>query len=176
MAHPDEVDTLREHLVRYRAVSLQALDLVPEDRLGWRLADGLRTIAEIYLHLGQVESFYVTGLFTGRWDHGVFAAPAVALTRPFLRQELARWRDATLRELGALDAARLVTTPAVPGIPVAWPLRSWLWYLVEHEVHHKAQVGLYLFQLGIEAPFFAYPLPPGVRPDKRPPRPPRGAP
>ncbi len=44
---------------------------------------------------------------------------------------------------------------------------------LEHEVHHKAQIGLYLFHLGIEAPFFAYPLPPGVRPDKRPPQPPQ---
>lgn len=44
---------------------------------------------------------------------------------------------------------------------------------LEHEVHQKAQIGLYLFHLGIEAPFFAYPLPPGVRPDKRPPQPPQ---
>ena len=46
---------------------------------------------------------------------------------------------------------------------------------VEHEVHHKAQLSLYLFQMGIEAPFFAYPLPAGVRPDERPPVPHTGA-
>jgi uncharacterized damage-inducible protein DinB len=168
MTHPHEIDTLREHLERYRAVSLHALDLVPEDKVGWRLAEGLRTIGEIYLHLGQVESFYINGLCGGRWDYGVFNLPAAAQTTSSLRDELARWREATVRELCTLDPARLVTTQTVPGVPVSWPLRSWLWYLVEHEVHHKAQIGLYLFQLGIEAPFFAYPLPPGIRPDKRP--------
>lgn len=174
MTHPGEIDTLCEHLERYRAVSLQALDLVPEDKLGWQPAEGQRAIGEILLHLGQVESFYVAGLFAGRWDYAVLTTPAATLTKSVLRHELARRREATVRELRSMDAARLVTIPAVPGIPVSWPLRSWLWYLVEHEVHHKAQVGLYLFQLGIEAPFFAFPLPPGVRPDKRSPQSPGG--
>ncbi len=157
MTYPSEVDTLREHLERNRAVSLQALDLVLEDKLGWRLADGLRTIKEIYLHLAQVEAFYITGLFSGRWDLGVFTPPAATLTKSVLRDELARWREAIHQALRALDPARLVTTPAVPGIPVSWPLRSWLGYLVEHEVHHKAQIGLYLVPFGDRGAVFRLP-------------------
>src|SRR5436309_273346 len=134
-----EIDTVCEHLERYRAVSLQALDLVPDDKLGWRLADGLRTIGEVYLHLAQVEAFYVAGLFTGQWDYAGFSQPAAVLTKSFLRQELAQVRASTVKGIRFLDAAQLVTTPVVPRIPVSWPLRSWLWYLVEHEVHHKAQ-------------------------------------
>jgi uncharacterized damage-inducible protein DinB len=168
MNHPSEIDTVCEHLERYRAVSLLALDLVPDDKLGWRLADGLRTIGELYFHLGQVESFYIAGLITGQWNFETLAPTSAVLTKPFLHQELKHVRESTLTGIRSVDAALLLTTPTVGGIPVSWPLRSWLWYIVEHEVHHKAQIGLYLFRLGIEAPFFAFPLPSGVRPDKRP--------
>jgi hypothetical protein len=39
--------------------------------------------------------------------------------------------------------------------------------LIAHEVHHKAQLSHYLYQQGIQAPFFAVALPPGLRPDNR---------
>jgi uncharacterized damage-inducible protein DinB len=168
MERPDELESLISHLERYRAVTLQTLDLVPDDKLEWRLQQGLRSIGELFFHMGQVEAFYVAGLFENRWDHAVFAPPPAPLTRASLREALAATRHRTLTALRALQAADLSAPACVPGIPVQWPLRSWLWYLVEHEIHHKAQLGLYLWRLGIEGPFFAFPMPPGVRPDKRP--------
>ena len=42
-----------------------------------------------------------------------------------------------------------------------------LWYVVEHEVHHKGQLALYLREIGVVPPFFALAFPPGVRPDIR---------
>jgi uncharacterized damage-inducible protein DinB len=168
MERPGELESLISHLERYRAVTLQTLDLVPDDKLEWCLEQGLRNVAELFLHVGQVEAFYVTGLFENRWDYAVFAPPSVPLTRASLREALAATRLRTNTALGAVQAADMSAPVSVPGIPVQWPLRSWLWYLVEHEIHHKAQLGLYLWLLGIEAPFFAFPLPPGVRPDKRP--------
>ena len=43
--------------------------------------------------------------------------------------------------------------------------RWWLWLLVEHEVHHKAQIALYLRQMGKTPPYFAAALEGGTRPD-----------
>lgn len=54
---------------------------------------------------------------------------------------------------------------AVPGAPMPMTLRSWLWFMVEHEIHHKAQLSIYLRQMGHIAPFYAMPLPLGDRPD-----------
>ena len=44
-------------------------------------------------------------------------------------------------------------------------LRSGLWFILEHELHHKGQIWLYLRLMGITPPFYAMPLPPGERPD-----------
>jgi len=70
MATPtDEVSILREHLERYRGVTLQTVDLVPDDKLGWRPAEQSMSFAEQVLHIARVEEFYASGIF-GKWDLG----------------------------------------------------------------------------------------------------------
>ena len=167
-AKTDELSVLREHLERMRAVTLQTLDLVPDDLLGWKPMEGLRSFAETFLHIAQTEDFYVRGLFQQGWDMARFARPQGEITREMLLSKMAEVRARTLEDLDRLAAAALDAPITVPGIPVPWPLRGWLWYLVEHEMHHKAQLALYLRHIGVVPPFFAAPLPKGVRPDVRP--------
>jgi uncharacterized damage-inducible protein DinB len=64
----------------------------------------------------------------------------------------------------APDAVDEVVT--VAGIPLAWTRCSWLWFVLKHEIHHKAQLAYFLRMLGFEPPFFALALPPGVRRDR----------
>lgn len=172
-----EIATAREHLTRFRAVTLQSLDRTPPDKLTWSPSPGLLTFAEQYRHLAGVERLYVRGLSGAGWHAGA-DAPDGPATTDRLRADLAGARAATDAWLDALAPPALDEVAVVPWLPVRWTLRSWLWYLVEHEVHHKGQIAQYLHMCGVEAPFFAFVLPPGVRPDKRPPAaPPRdGAP
>jgi uncharacterized damage-inducible protein DinB len=92
-----------------------------------------------------------------------------------LRAALLDARTATMAWAHTLWPEALDDMVVVPSLPVHWTMSSWLWYLVEHELHHKAQISLYLHLCGIEAPFFAFALPPGARPDKRPFVPPAGS-
>lgn len=161
----DERGVLREHFERFRGVTLQTLDLVPADKLAWRPSQEQFSIARHFLHIAQTEDFYLHGFFGNDWNTDRFAAPQEDLSRADLRQRLDETHAFTLKCLEGLDALRLGEFVRVPGIPVAWSLRSWLWYVLEHEVHHKAQLALYLRQIGIVPPFFAFVLPPGVRPD-----------
>ncbi|HET9251006.1 MAG TPA: DinB family protein, partial [Candidatus Eisenbacteria bacterium] len=148
-------------------VTLQTLEWVPEERLSWSPKEGLRNFAENFLHLARVEEYYARGLLTGQWDMERYFLRPAALTRETLRQVLNETRAATLTGLESMDPARLDEKVTVPDVPVDWTLRSWLWYLVEHEVHHKAQLALYLREIGVVPPFFALAFPPGIRPDIR---------
>jgi uncharacterized damage-inducible protein DinB len=120
-----------------------------------------------YAHLASVERRYVDGLSGRGWraEGNVLEGPA---DPNVLRKALLDARTATMAWLDTLWPEALDDIVVVPSLPVKWTMRSWLWYLVEHELHHKAQISLYLHLCGIEAPFFAFALPPGVRPDKRP--------
>jgi uncharacterized damage-inducible protein DinB len=162
-----ELMDLREHLKRFRDVTLQALDFTPDDKLNWSPGEGLRSFAEQFLHIAQVEDFYSHGFFTGNYDFNRLKLPDEPLTRDSLRKRLSDAQAFTDENLASLDTAKLDEVMQVPNIPVPWNLRSWLWYLVEHEVHHKAQLAIYLRQIGITPPFFAFVFPRGVRPDIR---------
>ncbi|HET9252732.1 MAG TPA: DinB family protein, partial [Candidatus Eisenbacteria bacterium] len=61
MASTKEVVDLREHLERFRGVTLQTLEWVPEERLSWSPKEGLRNFAENFLHLARVEEYYARG-------------------------------------------------------------------------------------------------------------------
>lgn len=167
MTATDEINVLREHLDRYRGVTVQTLDMVPEEKLIWYPAIAQFSFGQHFLHIAQVEEFYSHGLFDGDWDSKRLDEPGGRPTREQLRERLQAARQFTLDKLARLEPARLDAAVSVPNVPVQWPLRSWLWYLVEHEIHHKAQLAVYLRQIGLTPPFFAFVLPPGVRPDIR---------
>ncbi|HSS20406.1 MAG TPA: DinB family protein [Pyrinomonadaceae bacterium] len=162
-----EADVIIEHLIRFRGVTLQMLEMVPEEKLDWRPDSSVRSFAEVFLHLAQVEEFYTGGIFNGSWSFESMQMPGHQLTKDFLKPRLKASRTSTQANLDQVDSARLDAIVAVPHIPTKWSIKSWLWYLVEHEVHHKAQLALYFRLIDLVPPFFAFVLPPGVRPDVR---------
>lgn len=164
---PEELAAICEHLNRFRAVTLQSLERTPADRLAWSPSPDLMTFAGQFAHLACIERLYVRGMRGDGWQPEVNVRH-VDQSIGQLRSELLEVRKITNTWIETLLPAALDEMVHVPWLPVKWSLRSWLWYLVEHELHHKAQLALYLNLCGVEAPFFAFPLPPSVRPDKRP--------
>ena len=160
-----ELEDFREHLERFRAVTLQVLEIVSDEELPWRPDPGSYSCGQQLLHIVQAEDFYVRGLFQGDWDTDRLRLPKEVGSRADLGARFREVRQRTLASLGALDPAELGRTWEVPGAPWPMSLRSWLWFLVEHEIHHKAQLSVYLRQMGHVAPFYAMPLPVGERPD-----------
>ena len=160
-----EIADLREHLERFRGVTLQTLEWVPEEKLSWGPKEGVRSFADQFLHIARVEEYHARGLLGGDWNMERYFSRLPVITRESLRGVLNETRTRTLADLDALDPSRLDEPATVPDVPVHWTLRAWLWYLVEHEVHHKAQLALYLREIGVVPPFFALAFPPGVRPD-----------
>jgi uncharacterized damage-inducible protein DinB len=136
-----ELSNLREHLDRYRAVTLQTIDAAPDDAaLDWRPTPDAFTLGQQLVHVAQTEDYYTRGLFAGEW-----------------RPELLR--------LDAMPASELDAGRDAPHAPPGLTMRWWLWFLLEHEIHHKAQAAVYLRQMGLVAPFYALPMPLGERPD-----------
>jgi uncharacterized damage-inducible protein DinB len=160
-----EMDVLREHLERYRAVTLQFLDVVPTDRLHWRPDDDSFTVGEHLQHIAQTEDYYGGGLFRDAWDVSLIRLTEDAHSGNRLRAYFADVRRRTMEALERLTDGDLAQLTDVPHAPDRFPLRWWLWFILEHEIHHKAQLGVYLKQMGLVAPFYAMPLPVGARPD-----------
>lgn len=162
-----ELEVLLENWDRFRAVTLQFLDLLKDDELDWRPEPDAFSCGQQLLHIAQTEAYCIQGLFGGEWDKGVLKFPETIPSVAEIRRYFSEVREAARPHLDSLTEEDLSTLTAGPGGGAQYPLRWWLWFVLEHEIHHKAQLAVYLRQMGQVAPFFANPLPLGERPDIR---------
>lgn len=153
-----ELDDLRDHLDRYRAVTLQCLDLLTDGDLTWRPGPGHYTLGQQFLHIAQAEDMLIRAQLYGDLDHERGRFPKGGLRVAELRALLNEARSRTCAALSELDDTRLAEPADLMGDQGARTRRWSLWLLVEHEVHHKAQVAVYLRQMGRTPPYFAAPL------------------
>lgn len=157
----DELNDYWEHFERYRAVTLQMLDQVEEPDLDWRPRPEMMTLGQQFVHMVQAEDLMIRGLFDNDWDLNRCRLPKHVRDIDELRASFEDARARTREKLEALDAHGLFQTVGEPPSTKA----SRLWSLLEHEVHHAAQISLYLRLLGKVPPYFGEPLEPGSRPD-----------
>ncbi len=160
-----ELEVLLENWDRFRSVTLQFLDVLKDDDLNWRPEPDAFSCGQQLLHIAQTEAYCFRGLFGGEWDKGVLKFPGAIPSVGELRRYFAEVRGTTSQRLESLTDADLATLHSGPNASAHYPLRWWLWFVLEHEIHHKAQLAVYLRQMGKVAPFFANPLPLGERPD-----------
>ena len=140
--------------------------MLSENELSWRPRPDAFTCAQHLLHILQGEDFYARGLFDGDWDMERLRFPKPMPDKSQLRALFHSVRSGTLAHLAALDDGALERRVAPAHAPTyEMSLRSWLWFVLEHEIHHKAIVAEYLRQRGRVPPYFAIVLPAGERPD-----------
>jgi len=161
----NELDDLVEHLQRYRATTLQVFELVDDDELGWRPSADQYSLGQQLLHIAQAEDRFVQGLFEDDWSYERVRFPPALPDRDELKEYFAEVRAKTLEKLDSLEPAELGRIPDIPEAPMELSLRSWLWFILEHELHHRGQIWAYLRQMGHTPPFYAMPMPLGQRPD-----------
>lgn len=162
---PNELDDLREHLDRYRAVTLQYFDILSESELAWRPRADAFSCGQQLLHILHSEDFFVHGLSKNEWDLDRLRFPQPFPSKTVLRQMFEDVRRATGVYLSSLSLDALNEIRRHGHAPVDATVRTWLWFILEHEIHHKAQLAEYLRAMGHVPPYFGMPLPPGVRPD-----------
>ena len=163
---PTEIEDLTEHFERCRAVTLEHLERLSDDQPAWRPRPDAFSCGQQFVHLIQTEDFYMRGLFEGDWVVERLRFPQALPGKSELKEQFQAARTYTRSRFVTLTIEQLSTiVPPIMGSPIHWSLRSWLWYVLEHEMHHKAQLGEYLRQLLITPPFFAMVFPDGQRPD-----------
>jgi uncharacterized damage-inducible protein DinB len=160
-----ELDDLREHLSRYRAVTLQHFDILSDDDLAWRPRGQAFSCGQQLFHIISTEDFFVRGIFDGEWDLELLRFPKPMPPKALLRQHFGEVRARTDAHLTYMRASTLDETRRHGFAPIDASIRGWLWFILEHEIHHKAQLSEYLRTMGHLPPYFAMVLPLGERPD-----------
>jgi uncharacterized damage-inducible protein DinB len=144
------VESYSNYLESIRRRTLNYVRAVPADKMEWSPKAGEFTCGEIIRHIGATEKMYVNVFANGVWhydehDH----EQAGSLDEVIADLELIHVE--ALKTLRAVsDSELLQPRPTVEGGPIkAWRL---LMMLVEHEVHHRSQLAVYLALMGVQPP------------------------
>lgn len=123
---------------------------LPADRIDWSPKEGEWTCGEIVRHLAAAEKMFIGVAVEGRWGYsGHDESLAGSLDEAVAHLEHCH-SEAMAALRGLSDADLYQPRPTLNGPPAkAWRL---LMAMVEHEVHHRSQLAVYLALMGVEPP------------------------
>jgi uncharacterized damage-inducible protein DinB len=149
-----EVSTIEPFLHYFRAVrerTMRVARLIPPDKIEWTYAPGKFTLGDILRHLAVAERYM--------WAENVQCQPSRYTTHG---KELAEGYEQVIAFMEKLhtesmDIFRRLTDEDLQRkckTPDNAPITTWKWLrlMVEHEIHHRGQVYLYLAMLGVRTP------------------------
>ena len=136
---------------KVRQRTLKVIACIPPEKYDWRYAEGKFSFADIIRHLAAIERYMYAEnaqLKPSRYPgHGPQLTDGSENVLAFFNR-MHQESVAIFSRLSADDLQKKCVTPG--GVPITvW---KWLRAMVEHEVHHRAQIYVYLGLLGIATP------------------------
>ena len=140
-----------DYLDKVRQRTMRVVRCIPPERLEWTYREGKFTFGDLARHIATIERYMFAETIAGR--------PSAY---PGCGKELADGHENVLRfmeklhgesvgifsKLSEADLQRKCTTPEGASITV-W---KWLRAMVEHEIHHRGQIYLYLALIEVPSP------------------------
>ena len=145
------IEPFLEYFEKIRERTLRVARCIPQDRIDWTCAEGKFTFGDLLRHLASIER----QMFAENAQHhpSRYAGHGSEVAKSY--DEIFAYVDrmhqesvAIFSKLTPADLESRCMTPGGASIPV-W---KWLRSMVEHEIHHRGQIYMYLGILGIETP------------------------
>jgi len=134
-----------------RARTMRVVEAVPAEKLEWRHSDGVFSPGDLARHIAATERYTFAENVLARPSRYQGCGPDLADGRDHIIAFMERMHHETIAILEALEPADLERRIASPqGAPItAWKL---LRAMIEHEVHHRGEMYVYLAFLGVPRP------------------------
>jgi uncharacterized damage-inducible protein DinB len=149
-----EITNPQEFLDYYEKVrqrTLKVIACIPPDKFDWRYVEDKFSFADIIRHLAAIERYMWAEnaqLRPSRYaGHGKELADGSENVLAYFNR-LHQESMVIFGQLSTEDLQKKCVTPGGASITV-W---KWLRAMVEHEVHHRSQIYVYLGMLGIKTP------------------------
>lgn len=140
-----------DYFERIRQRTLRVIACIPTEYTEWTYKEGKFTFGDIIRHLATIERYMYAENAQGKPSsypgHGRELADGYDNVVQLL-QTLHRESIAIFSALSDDDLRKKCTTPGGAHLTVS----KWLRAMVEHEIHHRGQLYLYLSMLGISTP------------------------
>ena len=149
-----QIGDIQQFLAYYgkiKARTRRLFPFIPQEKIEWTYQEGKFTIGDIIRHLGAIERYMYAENAQGRLSRYKGCGPELAKGYPEASayyEQMHEESKAIITQLSPRDLRHKVQTPA--GIEIT--LWKWLRAMLEHEIHHRGQLYMYLAILGIQTP------------------------
>ena len=124
---------------------------IPRDRLDWRPADGMLTLGQMARHAWRSEEGNRNIALQNNWSYyetripkGLLAVLGEVKSLDAELQEIRRVHQDTLRAVRSFPLDRWEEIRENVQFHTRRPVGVMLFRIIEHQIHHRAQVGTYL--------------------------------
>ncbi len=146
-----DVNSFLKYYSRVKGRTRRLFDYIPPEHIEWTCQEGRFTIGDLIRHLANIERYLYAetiqhrpGAYTGC---GTEFASGLEATIQYYDQ-CYKESEAIFARLSDEDLLR--KCPTLNGVEITtW---KWLRALVEHEIHHRGQLYVYLGILGVKTP------------------------
>lgn len=149
-----EISNIESFLAYFETIrerTLRVLRLVPPEKLEWRHSPDVFSCGDLARHLAAVERYTFGENVMGRPSRYQGCGSDIADGLDNVIAYMEQMHAETVAMLKTLTPQQLSEkAPSPQGVPVtAWKL---LRAMVEHEIHHRGEMYVYLALLGVERP------------------------
>ena len=145
------VAELTSYFDRIRERTMRVVACVPPDKIDWTYKEGKFTFGDLMRHLASIERWMFAENSQRRKSSYPGHGPELADGYDNIVDYMRRMHDESMAIFRSLSDADLEEKCMTPG-GVELRVGKWLRSMIEHEVHHRGQIYLYLSMLGIPTP------------------------
>jgi uncharacterized damage-inducible protein DinB len=145
------LDLFFDYLDKVHQRTMRVARCIPPDKLDWSYREGKFTLGDLVRHMAAIERYMFAETIQNKPSRyagcGKELADGYEEVVMFM-ERLHREAVEIISRLSSEDLNRKCTTPDGASITV-W---KWLRAMVEHEIHHRGQIYIYLAILGVPTP------------------------
>ncbi|GGB95253.1 DinB family protein [Dyadobacter sediminis] len=150
-------EALLEHWQGHRRLTRKMIEVFPENEFYHFSIGGMRTYAQLTMEMTDLALPGIKGIATGDWSGYGESGNNTHSAAPKMKQEVLELWDLITGKINAywpqIAPERFQETEKAYGQFEA-PIYGTILYLIDNEIHHRAQGYVYLRALGIEPPAF----------------------
>jgi uncharacterized damage-inducible protein DinB len=147
----NKIETFLEYFQKVRQRTAKVVACIPPEKIDWTYREGKFTLGDLVRHIAATERYMFTENSLGRPSSYPGNGRELAGTFEEVLRYFTKMHDESvelLRILTPADLNKKCVTPGNAKITV-W---KWLRAMIEHEIHHRGQIYLYLSMLNIPTP------------------------
>lgn len=148
MAIPNALEQSLSNWERIHKQTLRLMKVAPDDQYEWKPTDSAMTLGGLMNHLYQAEMGLADAVVSGAYPSEF---PSYTNTAELLAAYSAS-HAAAIEKVRALPAEAWEETITPFGPQSTMPRLALLTLALEHEIHHRGQLYVYLRMLGCEVP------------------------